>query len=308
MNELISVIVPVYNGERYLKKAIDSLINQTYSNLEIILVNDGSKDSSLEICKGYADKDSRVIVVSKENGGQYTARNLGLDISKGMYIGFLDQDDYLDITFYEKLYNLIKEYNACIARANNYFLENGKLIIRENKKEPIIYYDKTVFREKLLSDEIWSHVTDRLFRRDVIGNNRFPYSKTIEDMGFMRQLVESNKLDEIYIQEPLFIYNNRLDNTSHIFARNHVNSYERAIEFQYRYFYVKEHKLNNIFEVLKPAAFFSCSSLFKMRWKKSLREERLILKSFIKENHKDIKKIKNNDLRVKIILYLYRFL
>ncbi len=307
MGELISVIVPVYNGEKYLKTAIESLVNQTYSNLEIILVNDGSSDKSLEICEKYAKKDERIVVLSKKNGGQYTARNLGLDYAKGNYIGFLDQDDYLDLTFYEKLYNIIKQYNACIARSNNYFLIDGKFVLREKRQEKTIYYNKDVFKEKLLSDEIWSHVTDRLFKKSAIENIRFPKSKTIEDMGFMRQLIEKSDVDEIYIQEPLFIYNNRADNTSHLFAKNHINSYERAIEFQKRYYFAQKNNLDNTLEILKQATFFSCSALFKMRWNISLRQEREILKKFICVNHYKISLIKNNSLNVKTFLYIYKF-
>ena len=108
MNELVSIIVPVYNVEKYIKKCVDSLITQTYSNLEIILVNDGSPDNSGKICDEYAQSDSRIKVIHKANGGLSDARNTGIDIAEGQYIFFLDSDDWIDCQCIEKLHNLIK--------------------------------------------------------------------------------------------------------------------------------------------------------------------------------------------------------
>ena len=98
MNKLISVIVPVYNAEKYLKECVESLINQTYINLEIILINDGSTDNSIQICNEYADYDSRIIVVDKLNEGVSKTRNLGIEIAKGDFITFVDSDDYITIS------------------------------------------------------------------------------------------------------------------------------------------------------------------------------------------------------------------
>ena len=92
---LISIIVPVYNVDKYLSKCIDSIISQTYNDIELILVDDGSPDNSPKICDEYARKDNRIIVIHKENGGVSSARNAGLDIAKGKYIGFVDPDDYI---------------------------------------------------------------------------------------------------------------------------------------------------------------------------------------------------------------------
>ena len=117
-NELISIVVPVYNVEKYLKRCLDSLVNQTYKNIEIILVNDGSTDSSLEICKGYAKKDSRVKIISKKNEGLGYTRNEGINIAKGIYIAFIDSDDYVDENFYEKLYVSAKKYNSDMVYAS----------------------------------------------------------------------------------------------------------------------------------------------------------------------------------------------
>lgn len=100
----VSIIVPVYNVEKYLRKCLDSLINQTLKEIEIICVNDGSKDNSPKILEEYAKKDNRIIVINQENAGLSVARNSGIDIAKGEYIGFVDSDDWIDLDYYEKLY------------------------------------------------------------------------------------------------------------------------------------------------------------------------------------------------------------
>jgi len=115
MSYKISIIVPIYNSEKYLRKCINSLLCQSYSNLEIILVNDGSKDKSGEICEEYALLDSRIKVIHTENCGQASARNTGLTVAKGEYIGFVDSDDWVDNDMYETLINMIGKYDADIA-------------------------------------------------------------------------------------------------------------------------------------------------------------------------------------------------
>lgn len=113
----VSIIVPVYNNEKYLEKCINSIVKQTLKEIEIILVDDGSTDKSLNILKNYESKDKRIKVLSQVNMGPSCARNKGLHIAKGEYVGFVDSDDWIDLDFYEKLYNAAKKYNADISVA-----------------------------------------------------------------------------------------------------------------------------------------------------------------------------------------------
>ncbi len=113
----ISIIIPVYNVEKFLKKCLTSVVEQTLKDIEIICINDGSKDKSLHILNSFAEKDNRIIVINQSNQGQSCARNAGLEIATGEYIGFVDSDDWIDIDFYEKLYTTAKKYNADIAAA-----------------------------------------------------------------------------------------------------------------------------------------------------------------------------------------------
>lgn len=128
MKPKVSVIVPVYNTEKYIRKCVDSIINQTLKDIEIILVDDGSTDNSPEILDEYIARDSRATVIHKENGGQGSARNIGLDIAKGEYIGFVDSDDWVDLDMYEKLYTNAKLTEADMVVCNrNVFNEDGLL-------------------------------------------------------------------------------------------------------------------------------------------------------------------------------------
>ena len=126
--DLISIIIPVYNVEQYLSRCIDSVINQTYKNLEIILIDDGSTDDSGEICDEYALKDNRIKVMHKQNGGVSSARNEGLDISKGNYIGFIDSDDFIEKDMYEFLYDLLTKNNCDISCCNKFIFKDNKFI------------------------------------------------------------------------------------------------------------------------------------------------------------------------------------
>lgn len=141
----VSVVVPFYNTEKYLEKCLDSLVNQTLKELEIILVNDGSTDSSLEIAKNYQQKDSRIKIVEQEHLKQGAARNSGMKVAAGEYIGFVDSDDWVDLDYFEKLYNTAKQYNADIALATNVRIGNGKTKYRLKLTEEKLY---TTLQEK----------------------------------------------------------------------------------------------------------------------------------------------------------------
>ena len=122
----VSVIIPVYNVENYVKKCIDSVINQTYTNIEIILVDDGSTDSCGSICKEYSLRDNRILVIHKKNGGLSEARNVGLSYAKGNYILFVDGDDYIEKNMIEKLYNTILSNDSDMALCNFFYVDENE--------------------------------------------------------------------------------------------------------------------------------------------------------------------------------------
>lgn len=122
----VSVIIPVFNTEKYINKCLSSLVNQTLDDIEIICVNDGSADNSLEIIEKIANNDARIKIINQEHKKQGAARNAGLKIAEGEYIGFVDSDDWIDLNYYEMLYNTAKKYDADIALATNVRIGNGK--------------------------------------------------------------------------------------------------------------------------------------------------------------------------------------
>lgn len=193
MDSLISVIVPVYNVEKYLKRCIDSILQQSYKNLEIILVDDGSTDASGSICDEYKVKDNRIIVVHKRNGGLSSARNVGLDVANGEYIGFIDSDDYISNNMYELLINEIKEYSCNIISNIMYVraYESG-----ENISSRVPHRQNEVFTGEKYLEELLLHVGDvsvctKLFPKELISNIRFPEGLLNEDLLFMVALIKN---------------------------------------------------------------------------------------------------------------------
>lgn len=296
----ISVIVPVWNAHEYLNRCVDSILAQTYKNLEVLLVDDGSTDDSLAICRQYAEQDKRVRVFHKDNGGQASARNYALDRATGDYIGFVDNDDWILPTMYERLYELMVEHDADVGRCDDM---QGKMEVSATAENAAILVTEAEEYFPLLYQDIWGgHVTDRLFRREVIGDSRFPHSKTIEDMRFMRILLPRIRR-EVATNEKLFFYTIRQDNTSMIHAKTYVNSYERAEEFQSRYqeslkLYPQCSQL-----LLYKSARFACSAMKALsRAKKTKTPEYRKMHEFMKRYKKDILSLKG--LAVKYKLYI----
>ena len=166
---LISIVVPVYNVKQFLTKCLNSIISQTYSNLEIIVVDDGSTDGSATICDDYAKKDKRISVIHKENGGLASARNAGIDVAKGTYIGFVDSDDYIEPYMYEKLLQAILKYSCNIAVCGiNYVFDDGEVIAKANTEPEQFFEFPWAIEEmntfRLFDMGAWS----KLYKRELL--------------------------------------------------------------------------------------------------------------------------------------------
>ncbi len=199
MNEKkISVIIPMYNSEKYIAKCLDSIISQNYKNLEVIVVNDGSKDSSREICEEYVKKDSRIKLINTENRGAGSARNTGFEASTGEIIGFIDSDDYVCNGFYERLSNMLETTNADIAigrfkRVSEQdimdFQNSGEIKEHTNIEQLMILYGENV--DDYINSVL---VTNKLFRRKLFDNNtRFPIHRLIDDEFIIYKLIDKSK-------------------------------------------------------------------------------------------------------------------
>ncbi len=173
-NYMISVIVPVYNTEKYIDECVESIVNQTYNNLEIILVDDGSTDSSPQMCDKWAEKDSRIKVIHKENGGTSTAKNLALNVASGDYVGFIDSDDFIDKDMFEMLISNALEYSAEISRCSYRFYEDGKFVDSNEEKDEITTYTSAQIIDDLkYSGNLRSIACNKLFLRKAISDVRF---------------------------------------------------------------------------------------------------------------------------------------
>lgn len=181
---LISVIVPVYNVEEFLPKCVDSLLQQTYRNLEIILVDDGTKDNSDKLCDDYARKDQRIRVIHKENGGLSSARNAGIDVACGEYLAFVDSDDWIEPQTYEWLLELALKYEVKLVCAGRYDVEYGS---EEKAKGLCPPREEVITGEELVRrifrwDNIDSAAWDKLYHRSLFREIRYPLGKVCEDV------------------------------------------------------------------------------------------------------------------------------
>ena len=214
---LISIIVPVYQVEKYLEKCINSIINQTYKNLEIILVDDGSTDNCPAICDRFQVEDSRIKVIHQENGGLSHARNVGLEISTGDFIGFVDSDDWIEPNMYELLMSALQETQADIAVCNRQYEFEDSESIPINVK-PInrkLYTNKEALRMIIKGGSIIRNaVWDKLFRKNIIQNIRFPKGKIFEDSLWTPQII-GNAKSIICIDYPLYHYLQRSESLTH---------------------------------------------------------------------------------------------
>ncbi len=234
---LISIIIPVYKVEKYLEKCIQSVINQTYENLQIILVDDGSPDNCGKICDEYAKKDHRIEVIHKSNGGLSDARNKGLEIAKGEYIGFVDSDDYIEADMYEVLYNLLKQYNADVSICNFYTVSQGKISIK-NADNGINEYNRIeILKEILLDRNIQSYAWNKLYKKELFDEIKYPIGKKYEDIGTTFYLLEKcNKV--VVTGKSEYYYINRQDSIVNNVTESTITDYIEVI--MQRYDYIEE--------------------------------------------------------------------
>lgn len=236
MEDLVSIIIPVYQVEKYLEKCLESVINQTYKKIEVILIDDGSKDNSGKICDEYAQKDKRIIVIHKNNEGVSKARNVGIECAKGTYITFVDSDDFIHKDYIEKLYELCKHNNAdlSICGTKN-ILENEKVVKKSRKyKKNLDKEDgmKELLNEKYYTCVIWA----KMYKKELFKNIRFnEKTKIAEDLEVLYKVLDKCKKISINTFENLYYYRIRDDsatvNKYNSDWENEINISEEIIKF-----------------------------------------------------------------------------
>ena len=234
---VISVIVPIYNVEKYLERCVESIVNQTYKKLEIILVDDGSTDSSSEICDKWGRIDSRIVVVHQINMGSPAAKNTGLKKASGDYIAFVDADDYLATDMYQIMVDqMITQAADIVICGVNWVEENGEILrIESASKKTLNNY--SALNELLNNSSVKEQVWDKLYRREVVDDIWFVENKKIDDVFWTYRVIGNANTIEV-VQSPLYYYLQREDS---VMGRGYRSFWIQTIEaYQIRCEYIKK--------------------------------------------------------------------
>lgn len=227
VKELISVMIPAYNAEKYIGRCLESLKNQTYSNIEIVIVNDGSKDNTQLICEEYVNKDSRFRLINQKNGGEGAARNKGLSEAKGKYLCFVDADDYVYPEFVENMYKMKQEYQAGMVICGFTELKEQEIINQTSGDIQIMNQEDAM--EKLLKEDSFKgYVWNKMFDMDIIRNNKLQFDKSLAvwtDVLFVFQYMLSIE-KVIFNPKPMYYYIYVETSASH--ATNHLLGVEKS--------------------------------------------------------------------------------
>ena len=222
---LISVIVPMYNVEAYITRCLDSIIAQTYCNLEIIIINDGSSDRGPVIAEEYAKKDRRICLVHQENAGVSESRNVGMRHAHGSYLSFIDSDDFIDPDYYETLYHISSSNNADISICNKRLINFTvvRLFPQPDIPEGITLLSGSEALSELVNDQwLRNYLWDKLFQKELFGGIEFPKDRTFEDIAIMHKIFYRAKAVVITNE---IKYNYRLRNNSITSSRTICNQY-----------------------------------------------------------------------------------
>lgn len=281
----LSIIVPVYKVEKYIHKCVDSILNQTFTDFELILVDDGSPDNCGKVCDDYAKQDSRVMVIHKENGGQSSARNRGLDVAKGDLIGFVDSDDTIDNDMYEQMICFLDNNELDIVCCDTYLVrgnrEKIRLLFEENK---LFCGNEGV--EANLNGQIDNAVWNKVYKRHLFNDIRFVEGIVYEDVRIMHVLFsKANRIG--YISKAFYHYYKRKNST----IANSFNSksrYNCFVGYKERLFFAVDKGLDCV-EVCRAQALstaLSTLTAFYANSEDEKSERYLDVIGFIKDNQK----------------------
>jgi len=230
----LSIIVPVYKVERYLRRCVDSLLSQTFEDFELILVDDGSPDSCPAICDDYAALDPRVRVVHKVNGGLSDARNAGIEVAQGEWLGFIDSDDWADPRMFQVLIEgaLANDVDMAICGMSNVYGEGGRIVPQCEERREFVCDNVEAFGHLMVGRYIAGTVCTKLIKRSAIGDTRFLVGRFYEDAFFLNLLMPD--LGRVWVTtEPLYYYLHRPASiTSRSFSHKHmdmVDAYEQTM-------------------------------------------------------------------------------
>ena len=301
--EKITVIVPVYKVEKYLNKCVESIVTQTYSNIEIILVDDGSPDNCPKICDEWAEKDNRIKVIHKKNGGLSEARNVGIKKATGDYISFVDSDDIISVNMYKNMMNLMIKNNADIVTCEFARFMDGEKPKFKNESNFKIYNSQDSLK-KLLTEKISNHVCNKLFKKQLFCGIEFPTGRNYEDIMVMYKLIL--KIKKLITCNGLYYgYMSRENSITHCCSKKSIEDYIDSINTRYNdlifdsklYEYLTASKMREIYICHLKATIAMNKSLF---FSDLLNREHIFLKKSLNIKT-SIKYLGNDNLKTKIL-------
>lgn len=299
----ISIVVPVYKVESYLKKCVDSILNQTFTDFELILVDDGSPDNCPQICDEYAKKDARVKVLHKENGGLSDARNAGIEVATGEYIGFVDSDDYIAPDMYERLYKLITENNCDMAICRAVIVREQDEPVYEDSDD-IRVMDKDTANYQMIYKRLFGvNAWNKLCKRELFNSIRFPKGMLYEDMATAYALIDECKR-VVYSPMKKYAYLQRggsiMNLTGYMVSTDKVQIIEEMLS------YFKPKSISNKKEIEVGATRFLLEDIYKMASCGNLTKNKAYLDEFRRfyKTNKNVSKNKFLTLKEKIVLFM----
>lgn len=288
MQQLVSVIVPIYKVEKYLKKCVDSILDQTYTNLEIILVDDGSPDNCPKFCDEYAKQDDRIKVIHKENGGLSDARNAGMKIATGEYVSFIDSDDYISCDFIETLYYTIKAENSDIVECDIVRFEDGTTPVIEKENCDINSFSTEKGLSMLMAEsKFHQYVWNKLYKSDIAFKIPFAKGKLNEDEFWTYQIFgQAERVTKI--NKPMYFYLQRSGSImGEGFNLRRLDALEAKAERQ-KYI---EANFPNLEKQAKTDLFatciFMCQSAMKFLKGKEKKQAKNVIKKYVDKNRLD---------------------
>ena len=287
MGEKISVIVPVYNVEQYLERCVDSIINQTYTNLEIILVNDGSTDNSGKLCDELAKKDERIRVIHKENGGLSDARNRGIEEANSDLVGFIDSDDYIDSDMYEILLKNLNNTDADLSMCALYDVYNNTPEAQVTNKETWELSSEQAIKMVMEAKILSVTAVNKLYRKSLFSDLKFEVGKIAEDAFIMVKLLDKCK-KIVATNEKKYYYVHRENSiTTQKFSTKFLNVIE-AYEQNSNIILEKYPKLKGVAQTRMNWAYFYVLDRLLLDGNYNDKELENKLISYLKNHRKDI--------------------
>ena len=300
--EKISIIVPVYKVEKYLDRCVESIVNQTYKNLEIILVDDGSPDNCPQMCDKWAKKDSRIKVIHKQNGGVSSARNIGLDNATGEYIQFADSDDYLELNACELLINNMKETNADWVIAN--FNRIGSKFHQTEIIEKVMDNNFNTFKymyEKRINGGIWN----KLYLKSLIKFKFNENQKISEDFIFNCEYLQNCRKIS-FINDYIYNYISNDDSAIHSFSKTCYDDLCLVCDYIENNLKLKYKDNEKFFIKIQNIFFLGCFPNLIRTNIITLKEKKLLIKTYTKNKYFKIVKLNNLSFKQKILYVLLK--